>query len=47
MLASWLDAFAETADVVAWGIGPVVATVMISIPVNPEAIKKQGGQVRT
>lgn len=46
-MASWLDAFAETADVVAWVMGSVAATVMTSTSVNPEAIKKQGGQVRT
>lgn len=46
VVVSWLDTFVETAEVNSWGVECVVIEVMFSIVVNPEAIKKQGGQVR-
>ena len=47
VVVSWLDTFAETVEVISWVVDFMVTVVMVFVLVNPEAGKKQGGQVRT
>lgn len=47
VVASWLDTFAETVELVCEVADSVVTVVLVCVFVNPEAIEKQGGKVRT
>lgn len=47
VVAPWLDTFAETVELVCEVADAVVTVVPVCVFVNPEAIEKQGGKVRT
>lgn len=47
VVACWLDTFAETVELVCEVADSVVTVVLVCVFVNPEAIEKQGGKVRT